>query len=766
MRRFLVWLLFLPWQAVLLTAFLFLDCTGWFLRLVRKRSLADSAVADAELCSIVVLNWNGRHLLEKSLPPLLREVQHTGKKHEVIVADNGSSDDSVAWVRKHFPEVLIVELEENLGFGQGNNRGVQAARHDIVILLNNDMIVTSGFLGPLLKPFCEPEVFAVSSQIFFREGLRREETGNTHGELRRGYLYLSHQELKPFHNRREVSPVLWAGGGSSAFHRKKFLELGGFSDLYSPCYLEDTDLSYKAWRRGWKVLLTPESKVLHLHRSSTEARFKSKEIEVLMEERKLWYLWSNYQLRTLLSHFLLFPFHLTGGLGIFGYIKALQKLPTIIRLRLREPQRQINDRTLRHWIEHPLLFFDRFWPERRKLARSPNDPLKILVVSAYLPHLGTHGGAGRVFQLLKRTSSKHLVSLIAFVENQQDKSFLQQVEEYCQRVETVERNSFEPISFFPYEPFEEFNSVLFRAKLEGMLTEEDFDIVHFEWTQMALYSDVAPTSLRLLTEIEVNYAASQTTMAVEPSRIKKLLKLYATLQTLYRELEMCRLVHHVICVTEEDKGYLAGYLPENKLSVINTGVDVDYFSYAPEIEEPKSLLFVGAFRHSPNTLAMQYFCREVFPKILENEPETQLYIVGSSPPKEVQLLDQHSNITVTGYIEDIRDFYHRAQVVVVPLLTGVGIRGKILEAWSVGKATVATRLACQGIRAGHGENVIIADTPEEFSMWTAALLRNPDFCQELGECGRRTVEKFYDWNVIGADLVKTYEELSNCYGQE
>jgi glycosyltransferase involved in cell wall biosynthesis len=356
--------------------------------------------------------------------------------------------------------------------------------------------------------------------------------------------------------------------------------------------------------------------------------------------------------------------------------------------------------------------------------------------------------------------------LIALVENEQEESFIQQAEEYCQRVETLQRNSFEPVSYFPYEPFEEFNSVVFRNKLEEMLTEEDFDIVHFEWTQMAIYADLAPNSLRLLTEIEVNYAASRTTLAVEPSRLKKVLKLYNMLQTLYREVQMCRLVHHVVCVTEEDKGYLERYLPQGKLSVINTGVDVDYFNYAPEIKEPKALLFVGAFRHSPNILAMHYFCEEVLPGILSSEPEAHLYIVGSSPTKEIQLLGQHPNVTVTGYVEDIREYYHKAQIVVVPLRTGVGIRGKILEAWSVGKATVATRLACQGIRAGHGENTLIADTPEEFASWTSALLRNPDFCLELGKCGRKTVEDFYDWNLIGEELVQTYQETLSKNGRE
>ena len=108
----------------------------------------------------------------------------------------------------------------------------------------------------------------------------------------------------------------------------------------------------------------------------------------------------------------------------------------------------------------------------------------------------------------------------------------------------------------------------------------------------------------------------------------------------------------------------------------------------------------------------------------------------SSPPHSIQDLGSHPQITVTGYVDDIRPFYCRAQVFVVPLRTGVGIRGKILEGWASGRAVVATSLACSGLRAVHGENVLVADRPEEFAQWTLALLRNPEYCQKLGESGR------------------------------
>ncbi len=711
------------------------------------------------LCSIIILNWNGRHLLQESLPAVERAVAFSQAEHEVILVDNGSSDDSLAWVQTHHPNVGIVPLEKNIGFGEGNNRGVEEARHKIIVLLNNDMIVAEDFLPPLLEPFSDGRVFAVSSQIVFPAGKRRQETGNAQGRLRRGFLHLSHEPLLPCHSTRRFLPVLWAGGGSSAFLRERFLELGGFSTLFSPCYVEDTDIGYRAWRRGWRVLLAAESIVLHKHRSTSARVYTDKQIKQLIEERKLWYLWKNFQWRTLWSHFLLFPIHVTHEMSLKGYLRALRKLPQIFYLRMTEARRSMSDSTILEWTTRPLSYLQQ-GDLHTRLFPAQQERLRILVVSAYLPHLGYHGGAGRVFQLIRQVSRKHDITLLTFVESDKEREQFSQITPYCRRLEHVYRGAYSPVSSFPYEPFEEFNCLDLKLKMEELLAEEDFDVVHFEWAQMVQYADLVPAETkRLLTEIEVNYAAHFTRIKVERRSAAKVKKFYDTLQTLYRELELCRRVDHIICVTDLDRDYLGGFLPREQLEVVNTGVDTKYFAYDDSGIEPNSLVFVGAFRHDPNLDAMAYFCEEILPGILISQPDAQLYIVGSSPPASIQDLADHPRITVTGFVPDIRDYYRKAQVVVVPLRTGVGIRGKILEAWSVGKAVVATSLACQGIRAVHGKNILIADRPEDFSAWTTALLRQPDFAAELGRAGRKTVEELYDWEAIGEQMSLFYESI-------
>ena len=762
--RVILWLVFLPAQSLLLLIFLL--CDGlYFLRWRSGASMkapSPDQGAPHAICSIVILNWDGRHLLEESVPALERAVLFTGKNHEIIVVDNGSRDDSVDWLRRNHPEVKIVVLKENMGFGEGNNRGVEAAGHDVVVLLNNDMIVSEGFLSPLLDAFADSQVFAVSSQIFFPKDQHRQETGNTQLCFKRGYPHFSHEPIRRFHQVRGYLPVLWAGGGSSAFHRDRFLALGGFSSLFSPCYFEDTDLSYRAWRRGWKVLMAANSRVLHKHRSSSSTRFSPSQLERLMEERKLWYVWKNYQFSTLATHLLLLPLHFTQKLSLATYGHALKRLPRILAARIRAVPRQVTERDLFQWIRQPLAYLNHFHPDR---AGTNGSPLRILTVSAYLPRLGRHGGGNRVFYLLREVAKRHEVSLVSFVEDEEEAGSVSSLLPHCKRIETVQRTHHVPVSLFPYEPFEEFNCLEFREKLASLLAEEDFDLVHFEWPQMAQYADLFRGIPRFLTEVEVNYAAHYTFMALQRNPLKKVRKLYNSLQTLYREVELCRKVDQVVCVTDEDRNSLRGYVEERKLSVINTGVDTQYFTFnEPHSVEPETLVFVGAFRHEPNVDAMLYFCHQLFPQILKERPQTRLYIVGSGPPESIQALQSSPQVTVTGYVEDLRDFYRRAQIVVVPLRTGVGIRGKILEAWAAGKAMVATPLACQGIRAVHGENILIADGADKFIGQTLALLCDPDLCNRLGREGRETAVDFYDWKRLGKEMIDLYESVAGAQG--
>ena len=180
--------------------------------------------------SAVIPNRDGAHLLRRTLPPLLRELPAPG--HEVLVVDDASEDDSVAVLAREFPNVRVVALEANVGFGEACNQGLRAATHETVLLLNSDMEVSVGSLERLNQHLASPDVFAVGPQyVSDRPGERRA-----------------------FADEGPVITHIGAPAGGGLLRRGVFLELGGFDPLYYPFYWEDMDLGWAAWRSGYRVV--------------------------------------------------------------------------------------------------------------------------------------------------------------------------------------------------------------------------------------------------------------------------------------------------------------------------------------------------------------------------------------------------------------------------------------------------------------------------------------------------------------------------------
>ena len=303
-----------------------------------KRTAPPMNRASSSRVTIQILNWDGRHLLEEFLPGVLE----AARGHDVLVVDNGSTDGSVELLKSRFPDVRVAKLDRNYGFSIGNNRGIEHVKTDIVVLLNNDMAVDSGFLAPLLEPFSDPATFAVASQITIPDSAKsRFETGKTRARFESGLFYLWHDEVKPFDAGRP-SPVFWAGGGACAIDRRKFEVLGGFDSLYHPFYVEDTDLSYRAWRHGWKCLFAPQSRVFHRHRGTSGPRFGDLFVNNTTRRNHYLFVWKNVtDLGMLLEHLTSLPLIHGRAISQYGalfefraYLRAVVRLPLAIRRRL------------------------------------------------------------------------------------------------------------------------------------------------------------------------------------------------------------------------------------------------------------------------------------------------------------------------------------------------------------------------------------------------------------------------------------------------
>jgi GT2 family glycosyltransferase len=343
-ERHWILLLFLPFDLLAGFFLILADIASLplFLFSSRKKPLPKP---DLSRASIIVLNWEGRHLLEEFLPSVVEAVKHDGRGHEILVVDNGSRDGSVEFLKTHFPSVRVIPLSRNCRFTGGNNAGVAAAQNDIVVFLNNDMEVDRDFLKPLLDGFQDETVFAVSCQVFFQDKTRRrEETGNTKVRWRLGFIEPYHGEVPEKGSGGEsYLPIFWGGGGSCAFDRNKFLAMGGLDTLYDPFYLEDTDLSYQAWKRGWKSLLAVDSVVVHKHRGTNKQKFGDNFVDNTIRKNQYLFIWKNITcFPWTLSHLLCLPviqarflIQTSWQFETKAFFRALQQFPEALLKRYR-----------------------------------------------------------------------------------------------------------------------------------------------------------------------------------------------------------------------------------------------------------------------------------------------------------------------------------------------------------------------------------------------------------------------------------------------
>jgi GT2 family glycosyltransferase len=206
--------------------------------------------------TILVLNHNGKALLEEFLPSVVKAATWGGQRHDVIVVDNASSDGSIALLKRQFPQVHVRRMSRNR-YLFSYNAAVRECETDVVVLLNNDVRVDLGFLPPLLEHFADDRVFAATPMVQSDKATERFEC-RRYPVLTRGTL-----STRPDFASAGTQFTLFAHGGASAFDRKKFLALGGLDHLYWTCLYEDIDISYLAWTRGWRTIFEPRSVVFH-----------------------------------------------------------------------------------------------------------------------------------------------------------------------------------------------------------------------------------------------------------------------------------------------------------------------------------------------------------------------------------------------------------------------------------------------------------------------------------------------------------------------
>ncbi len=300
--------------------------------------------------SIVITSWNGKERLKISLPSIMHAWEsHPEVIREIIVVDDASSDDTEEFLRLQFPQIRMIKNKQNRGFIYSSNKGVHEAREDIAVLLNNDVTVSNNFLDAVIPHFDDSSVFAVT----FRSLGDDEKTFREGGKSMVFSLGFPHIRHALRHQAENNKYSLYAVGGHCAVRKQMFLALGGFDELFHPGYWEDVDISWRAWKNGWKVLYEPESVVYHKEISTMKTSFKRFTLKTIKARNRLLFIWKNISSPFLMSEHIFFLVIRTVTsiitLDIYFYpalFSALRLLPLVFKRRKTEEfNGNMSDRT-------------------------------------------------------------------------------------------------------------------------------------------------------------------------------------------------------------------------------------------------------------------------------------------------------------------------------------------------------------------------------------------------------------------------------------
>jgi sugar transferase (PEP-CTERM/EpsH1 system associated) len=299
-----------------------------------------------------------------------------------------------------------------------------------------------------------------------------------------------------------------------------------------------------------------------------------------------------------------------------------------------------------------------------------------------------------------------------------------------------------------------------RRRYAELLASATFDVVicDFLVPGSLMHWKTPPPTILFTHNVEAQIWERHAKIAATPlMKVAAWLEARALVRTERRYVE---LADHVLAVSENDRAFFLQYIAPDRISVIPTGVDTEYFQPSFEPEQPDTMAFTGTMDWMPNEDGVAYFIDKIFPLIRHEIPDAAFWAVGRRPPRRIQALAS-GNVVVTGAVDDIRPYLGKAAVCVVPLRSGSGTRIKIFEAMAMGKAVVSTTMGAEGLPVRHGENIVLADDPADFARQVVQLLRDPQRRAKLGRAARQLVEENYGWPSVAAYFDQIMQAVIN-----
>jgi GT2 family glycosyltransferase/glycosyltransferase involved in cell wall biosynthesis len=736
-----------------------------FSSLKKKCLKRDIVPFDKLKISIVIPHYNRLDLLNECLSSIFALDEFKNQDNEVLVVDDASNDNSIEFIKSHFPSVRVIRNRINRGFGFSCNRGVKEAKNELILLLNNDCLVTKDFLAPLIRHFHDEKVFAVTPKIYSWDK-ETFEWGMEMGGFENGYIrFWNEKETGHGDKICHTAPTSFVIGAAMLFRKKDFLWLGGFDSLYQPYCWEDIDISYRAWKRGLKVLYEPESIVYHKWKA-TIGKYKNS----LERKNEIIFIWKNITGFSMLAlHFMRLPFKVYANEMPFlvGFLWAFRLLPFVLLGRIKErkyavvPDKQI--------VRETVLYYKNF--EKREFKNQEPERKTVLMLTPFLPYKPKHGAPTVFLNRLKSFYEKYDIILLTFLENKEQFDYLPALKLYCKDIvaflRVPDRVSFSQRLLYPEPIRKRYSNIQFKNKMSEIIKKLPIDLVLIETSFMIQYADYIKGLPIILEEHDTSILSLRKSFErrINNGFLHNLFnwarnRLY--LAWLYSKFDK------IVVFTEADAGLLRKINPHLDIAIIPPSIDLEPFKMKEKHRKDIDILFVGHFAHYPNIDGMKFFFKHIHP-ILKREMSRFVFkIIGSGIKKEefmslFKIVPEDKNIEFIGEVEEkneVIEHLFRAKVFIAPIRIGGGVKIKILEAMAAGLPVVTTPSAIKGLLVKNGQDLLSIPKPLEMVRHIKHLLEDNEFALSISKRAQKAIESNYDNKKIGHIYCGYLEELT------
>ncbi len=399
--------------------------------------------------------------------------------------------------------------------------------------------------------------------------------------------------------------------------------------------------------------------------------------------------------------------------------------------------------------------------------------MRILFLTQLLPLPLDAGPKIRSFYNLRYLAEAgHDVTLASFVRPADKSADIATLKGLCRGVETVEISRsrlrdalFGMQSLLSRQPFLIVRDRVAEmdALLERLCGDRSFDAVHADQLWMAPYAERCEVGRRVLDQHNAVFMAVRRMADGDRNPLRRTMIRDEATKLESFERSTCKRFDSVVWVSEDDRRALAHSSNGNGSGGNGTNGNGSGATHRdcviPIATDPQArgvlrgdrrfrVTFLGGMHWPPNAEGIRWFGESIWPQIAAAAPSAVLTVIGKGAPSELERLAAADRVEVTGYVDDVEPYLRETAVFIVPLLSGAGMRVKILDAWCGGLPIVSTAIGAEGIDARDGEDILLADAPAEFADAVVRVLQDLKLARRLGDAGRATVERAYDWREV------------------